>query len=294
MTSPTLLVERQLSASVDLCYRQSVPILRVTHPACSATISLFGGHLITFAPAGEKSLTWMSDNAIYDANTPLRGGVPICWPWFGHTGQPSHGFARRQMWQLANIEETAKGVTIQLQLSDSDASRALWPHCFQATVTFTLTHHADIALTVTNTDQHPWTMGGALHSYLAVEDSEQANVEGLGCQYLDNFAAGNAVPATGKVTFEEPVDRIYTGANNTLTLTDPVGNRRLKVNNQGATSAVVWNPGQAASIQMADMDDNGYLKFVCVEAAIEQPTQVVHPGQSYTLATRLMDERHSS
>ncbi|SIN77343.1 D-hexose-6-phosphate mutarotase [Salinivibrio sp. ES.052] len=292
MTLPSLHVERQLSASVDLCYRQSVPILRVAHPSCSATISLFGGHLITFAPSGEKSLTWMSDNAIYDAKTPLRGGVPICWPWFGNTGQPSHGFARRQMWQLAKIEETPEGATIQLELFDSEASRALWPHRFHATVTFTLTHQADIALTVTNTDKHPWTMGGALHSYLAVEDSEQVNVEGVGCQYLDNFAAGKQCPAPGKVTFQEPVDRIYTGAKETLTLTDPLGNRRLKVNNRGATSAVIWNPGQAAAVKMADMEDNGYLKFVCIEAAIEQPTQVVHPRQSYTLATQLLDERY--
>lgn len=289
--SMSLLFERQLSVSVDLCYRQSVPILRVSHPSCTATISLFGGHLLAFAPTGESSLVWMSSNAIYDATTPLRGGVPICWPWFGQSGSPSHGFARRQMWQLKQIDEKADGVTVQLQLSESAASMAIWPHRFDATVTFTLTQKADISLTVTNTDQHDWAMGGALHSYLAVEDSAQATVNGVGNHYLDNFNAGEAKPAPGSVTFEGPVDRIYTGARDTLSLTDPAGNRRVHVTNQGASSAVIWNPGQAASVQMADMDDDGYQHFVCIEAALEKPDTVVSPGHTYTLGTTLCDER---
>ncbi|WP_025739268.1 D-hexose-6-phosphate mutarotase [Salinivibrio socompensis] len=290
MSTP-LLFERQLSASVDLCYRQSVPILRINHPSCAATISLFGAHLLSFAPTGEPSLVWMSRNAIYDAQTPLRGGVPICWPWFGQSGSPSHGFARRQMWQLAQIDEQPDGVTVQLQLSESEQSVALWPHRFDATVTFTLTQKADISLAVTNTDQHDWAMGGALHSYLTVADSEQASVDGVGNQYLDNFSAGEKKPAPGHVTFEAPVDRIYTGAHDTLSLTDPVGSRRITVTNQGATSAVIWNPGQAASVKMADMDDDGYQHFVCIEAALETPNTVVSPGQTYTLATTLCDEK---
>ncbi|OOF34468.1 D-hexose-6-phosphate mutarotase [Salinivibrio costicola] len=289
--SMSLLFERQLSASVDLCYRQSVPILRVSHPSCAATISLFGGHLLSFAPTGESSLVWMSRNAVYDAQTPLRGGVPICWPWFGQSGSPSHGFARRQMWQLAQVDEQPDGVIVQLKLSESAQSMALWPHRFEATITFTLTQKATISLAVTNTDQHDWRMGGALHSYLTVADSEQAYIDGVGNQYLDNFSAGAAQPAPGKVTFESPVDRIYTGARDTLSLTDPAGNRRVYVTNQGATSAVIWNPGQAASVQMADMDDDGYQHFVCIEAALEQPDTLVSPGQTYTLATTLCDEK---
>ncbi|OOF12170.1 hypothetical protein BZG82_01705 [Salinivibrio sp. PR5] len=292
MTSHTLHFERRLSASVDLCYRQAVPVLRIQHPACDATISQFGAHLLSFSPRDAEPLIWMSGNAVYDAKTPLRGGIPVCFPWFGQTGSPSHGFARRVMWNIQHIEENTQGVTIQLSLTPSETTRALWPHDFEAVMTFTLTQTLDVALTVKNTDSLPFEFGGALHSYLSVADSEQATVAGVGSHYLDNFSHGQRKPASGTVTFEEPVDRIYTDSASSLTLTDTAGYRRIVVNNQGETSAVVWNPGQAASVQMSDMDDDGYLHFVCIEAAIEQPSIQLAPGESHTLNTCIHDEKH--
>ena len=121
---------KSVSNSITLCSQDELQILNVQHPVAEAAISLHGGHLITFKPAGQDDILWLSDKAEFKTSKALRGGVPICWPWFGRIAAPAHGFARNSQWSLLDHHEDAEKVVIRLSLQDSEATRAVWPTRF--------------------------------------------------------------------------------------------------------------------------------------------------------------------
>ncbi|WP_419237904.1 D-hexose-6-phosphate mutarotase [Photobacterium leiognathi subsp. mandapamensis] len=279
-----------LSDHVTVCEYQGISIIRVIHPLAEAGISLHGGHLIWFKPASEKDIIWLSENAEFDTQKAIRGGIPVCWPWFGKAGTPSHGFARTSQWTLQEHRENENGVIVSLQLEDNEVTRAIWPHKFSNVLTFEIGTELKVSLTSTNTDSQPWSYGGALHTYFDIADINNIEITGMGSTYLDSTQQGKACEGGDVLTFTSETDRVYTQPEATITINDKNNERNILVTNEGHNAAVIWNPWQELSISMGDMADNSFETMVCVESTIHQPSIELAPGQSHTLATTVVSK----
>ncbi|WP_305416589.1 D-hexose-6-phosphate mutarotase [Photobacterium leiognathi] len=279
-----------LSDHVTICEYQGISIIRIIHPLAEAGISLHGGHLIWFKPAGDKDIIWLSENAEFDTQKAIRGGIPVCWPWFGKAGTPSHGFARTSQWTLQEHRENENGVIVSLQLEDNDETRAVWPHKFNNVLTFEIGTELKVSLTSTNTDSQPWSYGGALHTYFDIADINNIEITGMGSTYLDSTQQGKACEGGDVLTFTSETDRVYTQPEATITINDKNNERNILVTNEGHNAAVIWNPWQELSISMGDMADDSFETMVCVESTIHQPSIELAPGQSHTLATTVVSK----
>jgi glucose-6-phosphate 1-epimerase len=274
-----------------------LPFLQVRNAHAEAVVSLYGAQVLSYRPMGaEADVLFLSERASYEAGKAIRGGVPVCWPWFGPDpqglGRPSHGFARTRLWSVLNTCATPASETrMTLALRDTPDTRALWPHAFELTLQITVGTTLRLALTTRNTGDAPFQITQALHSYLAVADIAQATVTGLGgCNYIDNAtgAQGAVRQQVGGVRFEAEVDRIYTGAPAELALVDGARQRQLRISSAGSRTAVVWNPGAALAARMADLSDGDHRRFVCVETAHAADEVVtVPPGEAHRLVATL-------
>lgn len=273
-----------------------LPFIHIHNAHAQAHISLYGGQVLSFQPHTQADWLFLSPQAVYQHGKAIRGGVPLCWPWFGPDphglGRPNHGFARTQRWTLLQSDDTPTGEThITLGLSDTPESRALWPHTFELTLEITVGSTLALALTTRNTGTAPFDITQALHSYFAVADLAQATVNGLeGCAYIDNAtgARGALRQQAGAVRFEAEVDRIYTNIPPELALVDGAGQRTLRIASTGSRTAVVWNPGASVAARMADLPAGGERHFVCVETAnAANEVVTVLPGGEHRLVARI-------
>lgn len=273
-----------------------LPFIHIHNAHAQAHISLYGGQVLSFRPHAHTDLLFLSEQALYQDGKAIRGGVPVCWPWFGPDpqalGRPNHGFARTQQWALRHTASTAEGETqITLGLTDTPDTRALWPHAFELTLDIRIGATLELVLTTRNTGTAPFDITQALHTYLAVSDSAQATVHGLdGCRYIDNAtgAHGALRQQADSVRFEAEVDRIYTGAPAELALVDGAGQRTLRIASAGSQTAVVWNPGATVAARMADLPSGGERHFVCVETAnAANDVITVPPGGEHRLLAHI-------
>ncbi|GAK84976.1 aldose 1-epimerase family protein YeaD [Vibrio ponticus] len=167
LSLPTIAV---LSDNVTIVEQDQVKIVRVIHDKATAGIALYGGHVISYQPAGQADLIWMSEKAIFDGKAALRGGIPVCWPWFGRIAAPAHGFARTSEWELVEHRENDNGVIVELALFPTEEMHDIWPNMFDARLLVEVGDELKVTLKVTNIDDHEWTFSGALHTYLNVGD----------------------------------------------------------------------------------------------------------------------------
>ena len=256
-------VTRQLSPCLSIRQKDELPLLVINHPRLRAVIALQGAQLISWQPAGQKPVIWLSDNSFFQNGTAIRGGVPVCWPWFGGQGKPSHGFARTLPWTLMAHDESPQGVMLTFELKSSPQTLRLWPHEFSLIARFRLGEHCEIELEAHG--KH--TSTGALHSYFEVEDIAGVSVNGLGSAYTDKVLNDALGELQGPQTYPGRVDRIFTDAANLNVIDDSVGQRLIEVSHQYKSDVVTWNPGPELSSSMEDMAANGYRTMVCVETA---------------------------
>ncbi|MGR5154214.1 D-hexose-6-phosphate mutarotase [Photobacterium swingsii] len=280
-----------LSDAITVCEYNGVKIIRVLHQTAEAGISLHGGHLIWFKPANQDDVIWLSEEAIIDPAKAIRGGIPVCWPWFGKAGNPSHGFARNSQWSIKEHRENDNGVILALNLQDSETTHAIWPHKFDLTITFELGEMLKVNLTSTNTDEHAWSFGGALHTYFNIADIHQTHLTGMGQPYIDGVLGGVKAEGGDTLTIAQEVDRVYTAPEATIAIHDTPRKRQILVENQGHNAAVIWNPWQDLCEGMADMANNSFETMVCVESTIHGEGVTLAPQESHTLTTviRLTD-----
>lgn len=246
-----------------------------------------------WTPSGQDPVLYLSPQALFRPDKAIRGGIPLCWPWFGPAAQPglpAHGFARTSRWALSDSAESDEGVSLTLTLTDSPQSRALWPHPFRLSVNVHIGRTLHISLRAENPGPDPMHVTSALHSYFAVGDVHRASVHGLeGADYLDESAAGGGKveQQTGPITFSGEVDRDYAcGA--PVRLPDRAQQREIRITGSGSACTVVWNPWIEKARTMADLPDEDYLKFVCVETANAWHDRVtIPPGGSHTLSAKI-------
>lgn len=273
--------------------------VRVETPHASAEVYLQGAHVTAWQPAGVSPVLWTSARSRFEAGAPIRGGVPICFPWFGphptDAHAPAHGWARTTAWELVGGEEDpgSGDVTLELALGDSAATRAsAWPHRFAATYRVTVGRTLRLELEVTNRDEAPVTLTQALHTYLSVGDVRDVAVEGLsGAAYVDKAPAPGA-PTEARQD-ERPLrvaaetDRVL-ASEAAVRVVDPRLARTLTVTKEGSGSTVVWNPWVDKSRAMADFGDDEWPGMLCVEAGNVGPAAVtLAPGATHRLATAL-------
>ena len=251
----------------------NLPVVAVGNSQASATIALQGAHVMTWTPRGEQPVLWLSRVAKFAAGKSIRGGVPICWPWFGpHATEPkypSHGFARTVMWKVIETQVLRDGsIRLVFELVQDDATRAFWPHSTEARYIVTVGSSLDLELVTRNTGKTAVVIGGALHTYFGVDDIRTCAVHGLGdSPYLDMVDGGKKKQQVGPVTINAEVDRIYLDSTADILIDDPGLNRRIHIAKRGSTSSVVWNPWVDKAVKMGDFGPNGYLNMVCVESS---------------------------
>ena len=285
-TLPTLTV---LSDNVTIVEHEGVILVRVIHDKANAAISLFGGHVVSFQPQGQEDLIWMSQQAKFDGKTALRGGIPVCWPWFGRIAAPAHGFARSSEWQLIEHRESEAGVIVSLGLKPSEATLAVWPHQFDARLNVEIGDQLKVTLDLKNTDLQPWTFSGALHTYLNVGDIHNTTTTGMGAEYIDSLQGGKICQGGSELVLTDTIDRVYTQPEAQIFVADKKLDRTLTVENHGHNSAVLWNPWAEGATAMGDMQNDGYLTMMCVESTLHAPSleagKTLQPGESHQLIT---------
>ena len=262
-------IVEQLSPFASFRQQGALTLLVITHPEFSAAFSLQGAQLIAWQPKSQAPVIWLSDKTEFSRGKAIRGGVPVCWPWFGPAGKPSHGFARTSDWSLDNYQEFAEQVEVSLVLRQSPATLALWPHDFSLTLTAVLSaERCDLRLNIAG----DFSSTAALHSYFHIADSTAVHVYGLGEPFIDKVAGNAKSSQQGPQKYQGEVDRIFTDPAEESRIEDPLLKRTLILKHYGNSDVVTWNPGASLSESMADMSDDGYKTMVCVETArIHQP-----------------------
>ena len=271
------------------------PILEINHPTATARVALHGAHLLEWTPAGQSPVLYLSPQAVYAAGQPIRGGIPVCWPWFGpHPSDstlPAHGFARVCLWDLASHEEDESGVHLTFTLADSPATRLLWPHPFHLTLDIYIGATLHLSLRMTNPGAGRLPLSAALHTYFVTGDIHQTRVSGLhGIPYHEKITVPPDHLQEGDVTFDGEVDRLY-DSGLPVKIHDPGNARVLTIEGTGSHSTVVWNPWINKSKLLGDLPDDGYRGFLCVETANAGIDALsLAAGATHTLATTVRVE----
>ena len=270
--------------------------LEVHHPLFEATVVLQGAHLTRFIPKNESDWLWLSPTARFEPGQAIRGGIPVCWPWFGDPARnapevrkrvktPSpHGFARTALWKLEDVRENAHEVEISLSLNANDDFADLWNGHALALITFSFSvRGCQLALTTTNLSSDPLAFSQALHTYLPTTDISRSRVLGLGfSNYIDTLKDWEYCTQDGPVYFDGETDRIYESGE-PLTIATP-GAASRKLTAVGSDSTVVWNPGPDKAIALSDFPDAAWQTMLCVETAnAASDYRVLNEGQSHTL-----------
>ena len=280
-------VKMQDVPGLSLGKHHGLDALLVDTPLATAAVSLFGGQVVSFAPAGQQDVFWLSPLRA-ELPTPIRGGTPVCWPYFGRQGQsnevPAHGFVRTVPWQLVAASREANG-TVVLELEPPPLQDLALRLRMQLRIGRTLEQR----LSTTNAGTQPVRFTEALHNYFRVGDAATVRIEGLdGLTFLDKNDGGNAHVQQGHWDLHDPrdpgrADRLFPGAGGSYRLVDPGLRRRIDLQVDGGRSAVVWNPGEAGAARMADVGPH-WREFVCLEAANAGPDVVeLAPGATHTL-----------
>ena len=263
-------------------------VARLGHSDAQCLVALHGAQVLNWTIGGE-GLLWLSPVARIRPGKGIRGGIPVCWPWFGDSpdpGKPAHGFVRQRNWQVAGSAATTDAVSITLASATTPADHALWPHDAEARLTVTLGATLSLALETRNTGSTPLPLTEALHTYFRVGDIANVSVTGLeGRSYLDKLDSFARKTQPGPIVFPAEVDRIYVGDTSSIVLHDAGNGRRLRIASSGSSSAVVWNPWTEKTGRLGDMGSpDAFRQMVCIETANAGDDIVtLAPGATHTL-----------
>lgn len=267
-----------------------MPVALIDNGLCEAEISLYGGHVLSFIPNGEEDLLWVSSKSIYSEGTPIRGGIPVCWPWFNahptDSDVYSHGFARRNTWEVMDSATEEDGSTvILLALNGDKNTRKGWPHSYHAELTITAGEELKVELTTENKGDEPIVISNALHTYFSVADATKIIISGLdGCEYGDDVDSGKMKVQSGDITIAGEVDRNYRNTEDECIITDPLKDRKIRVRKEGSSTTVVWNPWVEKAKGLKDFGDEEYMNMVCIEAVNAfDDCRKIEPGENHTM-----------
>jgi len=271
------------------------PLLPARTYTCSTArgaVYHHGAHVVDWTPSGHEPVLWMSEETRLDTESTIRGGVPICWPWFGAgrngVASPLNGFASLAEWRLVRSKQTGEAVTATYMLIDACPDKFNFPYRLVYEVRFGAEFSA--TLTVRNTGTRRFSFEEALHTYLRVADVQKTAVTGLdGSEYLDRASGHELGPheQAGDVRITGETDRIY-HCEGDIDVLDSKGKRRITVSRTGSHDAVLWNPWIDKARSMPDFGDDEWRGMICVETAnIGEHTITLNPGKEHVMGFTL-------
>jgi glucose-6-phosphate 1-epimerase len=276
--------------------KRDMPRLVISTPAAEAHIYLHGAHVTHFQPRGGRPLLFLSSRSHFDSGKPIRGGVPIIFPWFGPRDavdktSPMHGFVRTQAWKVESVEPCAGdgggGVRAVFAFDSTPQTRAVWDHAFALRYTITVGRELDMRLEVINRSDAPFKFEEALHTYFAVGDVRNVRIEGLaGTEFLDkNLGLQRRRQDEPALKLTGPTDRVYQDTTAACVIDDADNARRITVAKENSRSTVVWNPWSDMISNMPDLDPAEWTRFLCVETANVRENAVTLPaGGRHTIS----------
>ena len=265
-----------------------LPIVSLVNPYGACEVSLYGGHVLAYRTTGHMPVLFISKQSAYEPGKPIRGGIPVCWPWFGPSpdkAQPMHGFARILQWDLQATEYSAEATELRLLLTDSDLTRRYWPYAFELTLRVWLDQRLNLSLTTVNRDTRPFTLTQAFHPYFQVRHIKDILVRGLDNAPYTDLLTGLAATQQNALDIRSETDRLYAPGTPECVLHDPGAGRAIALAYTGAKRLVVWNPWINKARAMPDFGDDEYTRMLCIEPANAADDAVtLAPGEQHTLA----------
>lgn len=287
-------LDKQFGIGAQLCFKQlpgGLVVAQIDNSLATATISLHGGQVVSWLPKHQTMpVLWVSKEAQFTPGKAIRGGVPICWPWFGahptDAKLPGHGYARISPWEVTSVCTVGSGATeISMTMLDTDLSCAHWSFPVRLSVRIMVGDSLEIALTTTNEGDRDIVFSEGLHTYFQVGNIADTQVFGLGdCEYVDLVSDNLRRRQVGPITFAQELGRIYLNTESACVIEDARLSRRIRINKSGSLSTAVWNPWKERAEKMGDLGPNGWQKMVCVESANALDNlMTLEEGASHTL-----------
>ena len=270
-----------------------LPRVQITGSFGEGEMYLHGAHVTSWKPVGGDEVLFVSSKSRWEEGQAIRGGIPICFPWFraklDDAHAPAHGFVRTKMWQLESIAENDRGVAVSM-FTESDAeTRRWWPADFRLVLGVIFGSELKLDLVCTNTGTTTLRFEEALHTYNRVSDVAGVRLQGLDTvQFLDNTNSNKEKTQHGDVAIASQTDNAYVDTESEVNLLDAQMHRQIRLQKANSLTTVVWNPWRDAAAKLRDLGDGEWTQFLCVEASnILGASVLLEPGQTHTMTAVL-------
>jgi len=287
--------------NVSFRQRDALVMVDIENEHGAATLTSFGATLLSYRPNNGADVLWVSDTALYDGKKPVRGGVPVCWPWFGpydasmlgpdpsDEHKKGHGIARYVVWDLESVTTVGNGTQVVFVLEPDDEIRKSWPLDFSLRLQVTLGEKLEMTLVGENRSDRDWRVSEAFHTYFSVAQADGLLVRGLdGATCIDKLAGGEDCVQSGEVRMTTPMEQVFVGNPGAMVIEDQGNARDIVIERDHSASSVLWNPGPEGVKSFADMPDDQYRKTVCVEVANAlDDAYELKAGASHSMSMRL-------
>lgn len=265
----------------------------ITSPLVCGEMYVHGAHVTSWRPAASEEVLFLSSKSLWEEGQAIRGGIPICFPWFRAKADdphaPAHGFVRTRSWQLYSIVENSAGVAVTMFIESDEQTRRRWPAEFRLVHRVTFGSELKLELVCINTGKTPLHFEEALHTYNRVADVGTVRLQGLdGAEFLDNTDSNKRKTQIGDVTIASQTDNAFINTQNPVDLLDPKMRRRIRLQKTNSRTTVVWNPWQEGASKLRDLGEGEWKQFLCVEASnIVGAAVTLAPGQEHTMSAVL-------
>jgi glucose-6-phosphate 1-epimerase len=276
--------------------------VQITSSFGEGEMYLHGAHVTSWKPAGNDEILFVSSKSRWEEGQAIRGGIPICFPWFRGKSDdphaPAHGFVRTKTWQLDSIVENkngehAKGVAVTMFTQSDEHTRKWWPGEFRLVHRVTFGSELRLELICTNTGATPFRFEEALHTYNRIANIQDARLQGLdGVNYLDNTESNKEKTQRGDVAIASPTDSAYRNTQSEVDLLDANKKRRIRLRKEHSLTTVVWNPWSEGAARLQDLGDGEWRQFLCVEASNIMDAAIhLTPGEEHRMTAVLTVEK---
>jgi glucose-6-phosphate 1-epimerase len=271
----------------------NLPKVSITASQASADIYLHGAQVTSWQPAGIAEVIFLSQHSRWEEGRAIRGGIPICFPWFraksDNPKAPAHGFVRTKAWQLESLTQSEDAVIVTLATGNDDTGRQWWPYEFRIVHRITVGSELKLELTVTNTGETAFHFEEALHTYHDVADVEQVRIAGLDAiAFLDNMDGNREKVQQGDLRMSAPTDNAYLNTTNSVEVIDPLLKRRIRTEKKNSLTTVAWNPWSQGAKSLADLGDDEWKQMICAEASnILTASVTLPPGGEHAMAATI-------
>jgi glucose-6-phosphate 1-epimerase len=264
-----------------------MPIMLLVNSHGSCEESLYGGQVLSYRPMGHTPVLFKSRESFQEAGKQIRGGIPLCWPWFGappSSGLPRHGFARLVSWDLLSTQYDSKLTEASIYITDNEQTKTLWPHSFELVQKISLSDNLSIEVTTLNKGNEPFELSQSIHPYIKVRDIENVSVSGVeDCKFTDLFTKKSNLQ-NGPLSIDKETYYIYGNGKNACAIRDTGLGRNIALTYSGMKNLVVWNPWIEKSSELEDLGDNEYKGMLTLApATLPEEKMVLQPNEKITI-----------